>query len=176
MPLVEKRYAEALIRIGVDKNLIDAFKVDIEGVEKLMSENVELKKFLNNPTLKSSSKKEAIEKIFGKSIHKETVNFLKILVDKGRMKNFSGIIEQYGLLADEIKRCLNLKVISSEELSDSQIKKLGENLRVQYGSQSVKVDNIIDSSILGGVIVKIGDKMIDGSVKGKLDRMQSAIG
>ncbi|MGE5473506.1 MAG: F0F1 ATP synthase subunit delta [Ignavibacteriales bacterium] len=176
MPLVEKRYAEALIRIGVDKNLIDTFKADMESIEKTIAENIELKKFLNNPSLKSSSKKEVIEKIFGKEAHKDTVNFIKILVDKGRMKNFSEIIEQYSLLADEIKKCLNLKVISSEALSDSQIKKLGEKLRVVYGSQSVKVDNIIDSSILGGVVVKIGDKMIDGSVKGKLDRMQSAIG
>jgi len=176
MPLVEKRYAEALIRIGVEHKLIDTFQADLETIETTISENMELRKFLNNPSLKSNSKKGSIEKIFGKEVHKDTVNFLKVLIDKGRMKNFSEIVEQYRLLADEIKKCLNLKVISAEVLSDSQIKKLGEKLRVQYGSQNVKVDSTIDSSILGGVIVKIGDKMIDGSVKGKLDRMKSAMG
>ncbi|MGE5328592.1 MAG: ATP synthase F1 subunit delta [Deltaproteobacteria bacterium] len=176
MPLVEKRYAEALIRIGVEHKLIDTFQADMEAVENTIKDNPELRKFLNNPSLKDNSKKEAIEKIFGNDIHKDSVNFLKILIDKGRMKNFSGIIEQYKLLADEIKKCLNLKIISTEPLSESQINKLGEKLRLQYGSENVKADNVIDPSIFGGVIVKIGDKMIDGSIKGKLDRMQSAMG
>jgi len=175
MPLVEKRYAEALIRIGVEQNIIDTFQADMDSVEKVIVGNDQLKKFLNNPSLKKNSKKEAIEEIFGKEIHKDTVNFLKVLIDKGRMKNFSGIIEQYKLLADEIKKCLNLKVISAEALSENQLKKLGEKLRVQYGSQDVKVDSVLDPSIIGGVIVRIGDKMIDGSVKGKLDRMQSVL-
>jgi len=176
MPLVERRYAEALIRIGVEQNLVDTFQADMEAVGQTIDENNELKKFLNNPILKKNSKKDAIEKIFGKDIHKDTVNFLKILVDKGRMKSFSGILEQYKLLADEIRKCLILKVTSSEVLSDSQLKKLGEKFRAQYGSKDVKIDSIVDPSIFGGVIVRIGDKMMDGSVKGKLDSMQSAIG
>lgn len=175
MPLVEKRYAEALIRMSSSQNLLDNFQKDLEVIESSMTENKDLRKFLSNPSLSNKKKRDALEKIFGEAVQKDTVNFLKILIDKGRMKNFSGILEQYKQLADEIRMCLNVKIISAEILPDDQLKKIGEKFRAQYGSKDVKVNQIVDASIIGGIIVKVGDKMMDGSVKGKLDGMLNAI-
>lgn len=176
MPLVDKRYAEALIRIAVQNNSIDAFEQDLGLISSTINENTDLKKFLLNPSQSDKSKKDAVEKIFSKSINKNSINFLKLLIDKGRIDCFDGIKTTYKELADEIRKCLDLTVISYSELPESQIKTIGDKFKAQYKSKDVKINKIVDSSIIGGVIVKIGDKMIDGSVKGKLEGMLNSIG
>lgn len=175
MPLVERRYAEAMIRVGLNLNSIDKIQDELNQIIEVVNANVELKRFLNNPGLSSKDKKTVIEKLLKKEASSYTVNFLKLLVDKGRIKSISEIVKQYTVLADQIKKCLNIRVITSADIAKDQLKKIGERYKTQYGSKDVKVDHVIDTSIIGGVIVKIGDKMIDGSIKGKLDGMLNAL-
>lgn len=175
MPLVEKRYAEALVRVGLKQNTLDVFQNDLEKVNEIISSNKELRKFFINPGFNSKDKKSVIEKLCNKETNVYTLNFLKLLIDKNRMKNISEIVNQYSILADEIRKCLNVKVVTSTEISKDQLNKIGEKFKEQYRSKEVKIDYKIDPLILGGVIVKIGDKMIDGSIKGKLDGMLNAL-
>lgn len=176
MPLVEKRYAEALIKVGLNKKLLDVFQEELNQVDDLIQENIELRRFLNNPRLKVNDKKTVIEKLLNKKADKNIINFLNLLIDKNRIKNISQIRSQYNLLADEIRQCLKIKVISAAEVSQDQLDKIGEKYKKQYGSKAVKIEQVIDPAIIGGIIVKIGDRMIDGSIKGKFEGMLSAIG
>lgn len=175
MPLVEKRYAEALIRVGLKLNTLDIFQKELIGINEVINANQELKKFLNNPGFSSKDKKTVLEKLFKKDLNPNVYNFLKLLIDKGRIKNISDIISQYIALADEIRKCLNIEVITPEEVTKEQLSKIGDKFKKQYGSMDVKIKHRIDPKIIGGVIVKIGDKMIDGSIKGKLDGMLSVL-
>ncbi len=175
MPLIERRYAEALIGVGLKNNSLDLLQSDLNQVDEIINSNSELKKFLNNPVVDTQDKRTVIEKLFGKSLGANTLNFLKLLIDKDRIRNIAGIIYQYIVLADKIRECLNIKVITSTEIPKSQLNMIGEKFKKMYGSKEIKINHVVDESIIGGVIVKIGDKMIDGSVKGKIDGMLSAV-
>lgn len=169
MPLIEKRYAEALFEVGLKQNSVEIFLDELRTVSEIIIKNVQLNKFLNNLAIKSDDKKKVIDKLFKKHLNVNILNFLKLLIDKGRIKNFPTIVKYYSLLVDEIKKCLNIDVITSMEISKEQLKEIGEKYKKLYGYENVKVNHMIDPSIIGGVIVKIGDKMIDGSIRGKLN-------
>lgn len=174
MPLVENRYAEALIKIGLDENLLDALQDDLKDVKELVAANDELRKALINPGISSGDKKSVVEKLF-KKLNPSTINFIKLLIDKGRITLLSDIIDQYVVLADKIRECLNIKVITSIDVTKEQLDKISEKFRKMYGSKQAKVEHVVDPSIIGGIIVRIGDKMVDGSVKGKLGNMSSVL-
>lgn len=175
MPLVEKRYAEALIRVGLEKNLLSEFQDELVKLDQAINSNDELKKFIYNPTIKSVDKKEVLVKIFSKEVSENILNFIKLLVDKGRMVAFAEIIRQYISMVDVIKKCLNIKVTTAAEISSEQLDVLADKFKKQYKSAAVKVDHKIDPSIIGGVVVKVGDKLIDGSVKGKLEKISDSL-
>jgi F-type H+-transporting ATPase subunit delta len=171
MPLVEKRYAEALIRIGIEQNNLDQLKQDLGDVKKIVSSSKELCGVLASPSFKSKDKKEAVKVIFANSISDTMMKFLCLLIDKGRISQVSEIFSQYTLLLDEIKKCLNIQVVTAETIEDSLLNQIGEKLRNKYGSNEVKIDHSIDPSIIGGIIVRVGDKLIDGSLKGKIETL-----
>ncbi len=175
MPLIERRYAEALIGVGLKNNTLDLLQSELNQVDEVIDSNSELKKFLNSPVVDTAGKKAVIEKLFGKSLGANTLNFLRLLIDKNRIREISGIVNQYTVLADSIRECLNIKVITSAEIPKNQLNMIGEKFKKLYGSKDIKINHVVDESIIGGVIVKIGDKMIDGSIKGKIDGMLSAV-
>ena len=175
MPLVERRYAEALIGVGIEHNSIQQFQNELIHINDVIDTNSELKKFLNNPIMNSVNKKAVIEKLLNKKANVNTVNFLKLLIDKDRIKFLPEITSHYTILADEIKKCLNIKVVTVAEISKEQLNEIGEKFKTKYRSSDVTINHVVDSSIIGGVIVKIGDKMIDGSIRGKLDNMLSLL-
>ena len=175
MPLVEKRYAEALIKTSNNENSLDNMQRDLDQVYDVISNNEELNKLLNNASIKSLDKKSVLEKIFSTQIEPITMNFLKLLVDKGRIKNLKEIKSEFSILADELRRYLNIDVITAMEIDNKQLEEIGEKFKKQYNSKAVKVNHKVDPEIIGGVIVKIGDRMIDASIKGKLDNMLDAL-
>ena len=175
MPLVERRYAEALIRVGIGHNSVEQLQQELKEINDLIGTSNELKKFLDNPTIDSVNKKAVIEKLLNKKANTNIINFLKLLIDKDRIKFLPQIIRHYTILADEIKKCLNITVVTAVETSHEQLNEIGEKFKMKYGSYEVKINHMIDSSIIGGVIVKIGDKMMDGSIRGKLDNMLSLL-
>ena len=175
MPLIEKRYAEALIKISNEQKSIDKTQAELEQVAQFINSNLELKKFMNNPTMSSSDKKAVVEKIFKNQLEKNTISFLKLLIDKSRTNRLNGIVKEYIEMADAIRSCVNVEVTTAVDINKEQLSRIGQKFKEQYKSKEIKVKHIIDPSIIGGVIVKIGDEMIDSSIKGKLDGMLGAL-
>ena len=175
MPLIEKRYAEAMIKISKEQKSIDETQAELEQVAQIIDSNIELKKFINNPSMNSSDKKAVVEKIFNNQLERHTISFVKLLIDKSRIKRLNGIVKEYAELADAIRSCVNVEVTTAVDIDKEQLSRIGQKYKEQYKGKEVKVKHIIDPSIIGGVIVKIGDEMVDGSIKGKLDGMLEAM-
>jgi len=98
-----------------------------------------------------------------------------LLVDKERFENIRGIVEEYFRLADERKNILNMTIISAFPLEDVQINRIKEKYKKLYNKTDVKAKLIIDKSLIGGVKIQIGDKVIDDSIKGRLLCLKEAL-
>ena len=175
MPLVDKRYAEALINVSVEKNSIDLYQEELTAVSDIFRDETGLRAFLLNPKNSVDTKKSAITAIFGGRIHPELLNMLFVLLDKGRISRLSGICQEYMRMADEKRNILNITIMTAIPIDQGQIDSISERFRKLYNSSSVKATVDMDPTLLGGVKVAIGDKLYDGSIKGKLSRLQSIL-
>ncbi len=176
MPLVDKRYAEALVEIADKANAIDEFQHELMEIIGIYKDQQDFRLFLNNPEVKIDTKKGTLKNIFSKDLRPEILNFLLLLLDKDRIKHLPGINDEFIKLADIKRNTLNMTIISAAELDESQIIKIKEKYGKLHNATSVKASVEIDQSLIGGVKVKIGDKVIDGSVKGRLESIKALLG
>ena len=174
MPLVDKRYAEALVDVAETNNSIDATQIELEVFAKTYSQQPEFERFFHAPEIGNKQKKIALKNIFkdSKSI---VFPFLQLLIDKGRISNLPGIYKEYVEIADKRKKTLQLEIRTAAALDDAQLGKIKEKYRIEYNATDVKITITVEPDLLGGIVVQIGDRVIDGSIKGRLKGLKDTI-
>lgn len=175
MPLVEKRYAEALIDISIKEGALDIFQDELQAIVGIYDNHPDLKRFLLSHEIKPIIRKEALQKLFSGQIRPKMLSFLMFLLDKGRISCLPLILKEYVKLADEKRNTLKIAVISPAPLDEIQLERIKEKYRVMYNASSVKAVLQIDRSLIGGIKVKIGDKIYDSSLKGRLESLKELL-
>jgi F-type H+-transporting ATPase subunit delta len=175
MPLVEKRYAEALIELALQKNSVDVFQQELQSIVNIFNQQHDFKSFFLDPEINVNVKKETMKKLFDGKLSTELVNFLLLLLDKGRTGYLGGICKEYIELADKIKNVLYMTITSAAPIEQSQVNAIKDKYRKLHNASDVKTELVIDKSLIGGIKVKIGDKVIDGSIKGRLESLKELI-
>ncbi len=167
MPVVEKRYAEALLATAKDPEEANRFGEILQ--------NFGTHQFLSAPNVPSRIKKETIARIFPQDELKLMVNFLSLLIDKNRIGLLSGIAWEYQHLKDERQNNLEIKLSSAMPLNESQVNEIIEKYKKQYGASSAYVTKVINPSLLGGVLIQIGDIRINDTQLGRLNALKRSI-
>lgn len=167
-----KNYANALIEVVRDKkSTFDEISKDFENVREILNMSPELREILNNPTISLQAQTDIAIDVFKNEVSSTMLDFIKILIDKKRFKEFSQIYRAYLEKLNEISNIQPVKVISAIELSEDKklqvIKKLEEKL-----NKTVKPEWELDDDIIAGLVIRIGDNVIDMSLKNKLAKMK----
>jgi len=174
---VARRYARALFDLACEKdaapqerNMVDQIESELLEIRTILKNNIELQKVLYHPQIVTADKKDLLDQLFEGKISEITSNFLALLVDRRREKYFSDIVDEYVALANESRGVVEANVTSAIELKDEEKSELNSILAKLTGK---KVQTIydVDPAIVGGVIVRIGDKIIDGSIKTRLNTL-----
>ena len=134
----------------------------------------ELKNYFLNPEIKLEEKKARLKKIFGEKIQEYTYNFVFELIEREESEVLSLVIERLKVLVYKGSGTIEAEVVSAVELSDSLKNNILKKIESKSGKK-VKLDNKVDSKLLGGMKVKIGDEMVDLSVRGKLENLKQEI-
>lgn len=172
--LIGKRYAYALFEAGLELDKLEKFKDDISKVSNILMEEIGLKKVLSHPKVSKNEKKELLNNIFKDLISPEVLNFLYILVDKRREKSILEINKEFIKLYNEHKNIVEVTVVTSVTMNEKAKEKLAKTLQNRL-NKKIKLKNIVDKDIIGGVLLKIGNKVVDGTIKGQLQEMEKAI-
>ncbi len=175
MPLVEKRYAEALIKISAEKDKIAQHQQELGMVADIYGSQPDFRDFLLNPKTDIEARRGLVRGAFKGRIEDEVLNFILLLLDKGRIKFLQGVYEEYVRLAEEKQNILSIDILSAAPLEGRQVDGIAEKFRRLYNASSVKASVVIDGSLVGGVRVRIGDKLMDGSIKGRLKELQEIL-
>jgi len=175
MPIIEKRYAEAMVEIAYQKGELDLYQQELKEATDLFKGDQDFELLMTNPEIKIDKKKEIVKMLFGSSFKIETINFLLLLLEKGRIKNLPSICDEFYKKADEKRNTLNITIISAKDLEQSQIVKIKEKYKKQYNATGVNAFFEIDPDLIGGVKVKIGDKVVDGSIRGRLESLKEVL-
>ncbi len=172
--LIGKRYALALFDAGQELEKLDSFKEELNYITSVLNKESDLVSILEHPKISKKDKKELIVNIFGKNISEEIMNFLYIIIDKGREKNILDINKEYKYLYNEKKNVVEAVAVTAVPMDKSSQDKLTVVLSEKLG-KTVKIQNQIDKTILGGVLLKMENKIIDGTIKGRLESMEKTI-
>ena len=172
--LIGKRYALALFEAGQELEKLDSFKEELNYVTTILNEEPNLVTILEHPKISKKDKKELIMNVFRKSVSEEMLNFLYIIIDKGREKNILDINMEYKYLYNETKNIVEVVAVTAVPMDKGSQDKLTVVLSEKLG-KTVRIENEVDKSILGGVLLKMENKIIDGTIKGRLESMEKTI-
>jgi len=165
---VAKRYSRALFEVAKERSLIDTIEADLKAVVEALASSEELSKFLSHPQVTTEAKKDFFKQAFEGKVAAETFNFLLLLIDNERESDLAGIYAAFVALANEERGIADAIVTTAKPLSEEDQKELAEKFGKSIG-KTLRVQTVVDPSILGGVVVKIGDRLYDGSIKSKLE-------
>jgi F-type H+-transporting ATPase subunit delta len=172
---VAGRYASALFDLAQQDKKVPAVASALEALDKAISDSSDFSRLLSSPTFKSEDQMEALGALANRlGVDGIALNFLKLMCDNRRLSALPDAIKAFQALVSASKGEAIAEVTSAEELSAAQVKDLKAALKERMG-QDVQLLTKTDSSLLGGLVVKIGSMMIDNSLKTKLANLKVAM-
>ena len=171
---IDLTYGTALFEAAVETGKTEQIKEESAQLLEIVHEERDLHTFLNAPGIAASEKKQILENIFGGKICQELLNFLFVLIDKGRTLHFEKIIKMYNKLAEKEAGFSYGTVYSVEPLSERQITELEEETSKLF-RMNVKLSNETDPRLIGGVKILVEGRMLDASIRKKFDDLASQI-
>lgn len=175
--IIAKRYARALFAIGQEKGdeELKKYGQELAELSQALYSVPQLIRIFRNPVIKVQDKKVILEKLLEKSEAGPTVsNFCQFLADKDRLGNFPAIQEYYQTLLDQNEGIMRGKLVTAIELTKARQDKTTKELEEKF-QQKLVLDYETDQKILGGVVLKVGDKVYDASLRAQLEKLKANI-
>lgn len=169
--MVAKRYASALFQIANEQQVLGQVEEDLRVVKEVLEYNPDLKAVLKSSKLTIDKKKEMVKNAFA-SVNVFVLNTVLVLIDRHREDQIAEVTDQFLELANEAMGIAEAEVYSARELTDAEREALSATFAAKIGKKSLRIENIVDSNLLGGIRLRIGNRIYDGSLRGKLDRLE----
>ena len=170
MALSARRYAQALFLIAEENGDQDQWLADLEVLAS-SSRNPDFIAFIDSPKIENVKKIEVIKEAFSKSISDLALNLVSLLATRNYVASLSSIADAFQELVDSEKGVERAEIVSAVKLTDGQEKGVVDKLTQMVGKE-LSVTTYVDESILGGYLARVGDRLLDGSVKTQLEDMR----
>jgi len=170
------RYGNALFELARDSKAVDAVKADLERFDALIADNPDLNRLVRSPVFGADEQLRALAAILDKAgIKGLAANFLRVITTNRRLFAVRDMIRAYRVLAARQKGEVTAEVTVAEPLSDKNVGALKDALKSVTGGKDIDLDMNVDPAIIGGLIVKVGSRMVDSSLRTKLNAIKIAM-
>jgi F-type H+-transporting ATPase subunit delta len=173
MEEIARVYAEALFEAAKEKGNLDAIHEQLGQFADALAENKEMQTFLFSPYFSSAEKLEGLEKALS-GAEPELSNFLALLVEKHRMPVIFRIRRQFDELWKRENKRLDVTVTSAVELDPDVVEAIGKRIEEQTG-QTIELESKVDEDVLGGVVLQVGNVILDASIRNRLDKLRKTV-
>jgi F-type H+-transporting ATPase subunit delta len=167
-------YASAFLGIAEAENVLDGFEEELRQLKDALINDLDLKKYLTDPSIETPEKIRFAFKIFGENSTNTIKAAMAAIITMGVVESIEGIYNKFVLLVNKIKTQIMVEVVSVIKLDDKLMKELKKSID-EKTKLDVRLKNVIDKNIIGGLLIKIGDKIIDLSVKSKIDDLKTRL-
>ncbi|MAX70261.1 MAG: ATP synthase F1 subunit delta [Flavobacteriaceae bacterium] len=164
------RYAKAVLNLATDQNSADAINSDMKLITNTLAESEDLNQMLQSPVVRSSDKKAVLTSVF-KNINDSTVKLIDTLISNKRLAILGDVATSYTRLYDEMKGTQVATVTTAIPLTADLKTKVLAKVKELTGKEA-EVNNVVDESILGGFILRVGDMQYNASVADKLNKLK----
>ena len=174
MNKIASRYSLALLELAKEENSLDFYIDQLKKIKIVFKTNKELLPFLRHYLITKEDKKKVIDQIFADDTNQSIVKFIYLIVDNNRHNIIEQIIDEFLLKANEAQGRIMGQVYSIDYLSDKQMKDIEKAISERFAS-NVMLENLIDDDLLSGIKVVIGDRVIDGSLKSRINMLKNSL-
>jgi F-type H+-transporting ATPase subunit delta len=168
-----RRYAEAGFEIAVRDGTVDAWRRELELAARVISDPV-IAEAVRNPAVPAALREKTIQDGLGSVVSEPVLNLVRFMIRRGRIEDLDRVAAEFGRLDDERQGIVHAVATSALPLEPSEVKALTARLEQMTG-QTVELSVEVDPSVLGGIVVRVGDRLIDGTVRGRLERLRSQL-
>jgi F-type H+-transporting ATPase subunit delta len=166
-------YAEALFDVAKDKGKLDAIRDELGQFAGALDGNRELQVFFFSPYFSSAEKVAGLKRAVS-GADAELLNFLELLIEKQRMPEAFRIRRHFDELWKQENKRIDVTVTSAVELDSAVVEKVGEEIERQTG-QKVDLASRVDGEILGGIVLQVGNKVLDASIRARLEKLRKSV-
>jgi F-type H+-transporting ATPase subunit delta len=167
-------YASAFLDIAVAEDVLDGFEEELRQLKDALINDLDLKKYLTDPSIETPEKIRFAFKIFGKNSTNAIRAVMAAMITMDAVESLEGIYSKFVLLVNKIKTQIMVEVVSAIKLDDKLMKEIKRSID-EKTKLDVRLKNVVDKNIIGGLLIKIGDKIIDLSVKSKIDDLKTRL-
>ena len=166
------RYAKAYIELALSRDQLEQAVEGAKAAAGFFDASPEARQVLASPLIPASDKAEALSRALGQEIPVQAQEFVRFVIDKGRAEFLPEILHQVGVLYEGIRGIRHAEAVSAVEMTPGQIEELSVRLKALTGAEQIVLHTRVDPSLLGGVRVKVGDVVWDGSLSGRLEELK----
>jgi F-type H+-transporting ATPase subunit delta len=170
---VARRYAEAAFEIALRDGTVDAWRGELETAAGILADPG-VADVLRNPAIPTAVREEAVRKGLGKSLSVPALNLILFMIRRGRIEDVDQVTAEFGHLVDERNGVVHATAATALPLDEAELSALTARLgQLTGGTVELVVET--DPGLLGGLVVRVGDRLIDGSVRGRLERLRNEL-
>lgn len=170
--LISKTYGDALFELAVENDKVDVLLEEVEQLKKVLSENEEFGRLMNYPKIIKEEKIQVAKNVFAGRISEELLGFLTIIISKDRYRDIDAILDYF---VAEVKRYKGIgvaTVTTAVPLREEQCRQVEQKLLDTTQYTKMEMHYCLDESLIGGMVIRIGDRVVDSSIKTKLSELQ----
>lgn len=170
--LVSKTYGDALFELSCEEGKEEEFLTEIQEIQKIINDNPDFSNLMNHPKILKEEKLEVLKNVFKGRISDELLGFLHLIVTKDRYGEIDSILDYFITEVKKLKGIGVAKVTTAMELSESQKRAVEKKLLETTSFVKMEMHFEVDEKLIGGMVIRIGDRVVDGSVQTKLEKLQ----
>ena len=170
--LVSKTYAQALFELAVEEGRTSAFLEEAAGLLEIIRTNAEFGQFMNHPKIQKENKLEVVQNVFRDKISREMLGFLVTIIEKDRYTEIEAILEDFVASIKEYNNIGTAYVTTAIAINDQEKQDIESRLLATTRYKTIECIYDVDTSLIGGMVIKMGDRVVDSSIRTKLDKLQ----
>jgi F-type H+-transporting ATPase subunit delta len=168
-----RRYAEAAFEVAMRDNAVETWRSELESAAEVVAEE-RIGRALANPSIPLETRTATAEATFGRMVGRQVLNLIGLMLRRGRIEELPRLAAEFGRLDDERQGITHAPATSAAKLTADEVRALTQRLE-QFTGGRIELDVQVDPSLLGGVVVRVGDRLIDGSVRSRLERLRNQL-
>lgn len=172
--LVTRNYTDVIFDLAKEENQVAEIGAELGSIAAILEENPEFLMLLTSPQIAKSDKIASVDEVFSGKISETALKFIKVLIENRRAEYFVEIAKSYKNSERKFLGIEYVEAITAVAMEEEQKQKLIQTLEAKLGKK-IELDNIVDSNIIGGMKIKIGEKALDGTLSNRLKELQSEI-
>jgi F-type H+-transporting ATPase subunit delta len=173
MEEIAEVYARALFEVAQEQDKLDEIHEQLDAFAQAVGENIDLARFFFSPYFSTEDKKDALHKAVD-GADDAVMNFLEALIERHRMPVIFRIRDRFGELWEEERRLLPVEITSAVELDEKTVREIGDSIGKQV-DRKVELSSRVDPEILGGVVLRVGNFVLDASIRHRLEQLRKQV-